>query len=260
MDRCSTGVSRRLPGSDIDTTYTGRRTPSERSRRPPKPLALVAERPFLPPLYACVCKTRTNKWTRTKRTLPSPIEGCRYRQMVVLGQPGRGRGPLQWAGSGQPWHAPPSSGRGRGQPNPSWAGPNVDRTSSVPVGYIDDGYFSVPHVSGAASETWRTRHERDGERDHWKFKAAPFTFETRNYRRRTYRRMQKRMAHNIIHKRTFQHIYLEQQKNGSEVLQDVRHPVSRLWLPRTPRSTGGCSVHRPHIRLRLDCMRRSLAQ
>ena len=45
------------------------------------------------------------------------------------------------------------------------------------------------------------------ERDHWKIKAKTIIYETRNYRRRTDRRMQKWMTHNIIHKRTFQNIY-----------------------------------------------------
>ena len=45
------------------------------------------------------------------------------------------------------------------------------------------------------------------ERDHWKVKARAIIYETRNYRRRTDRRMQKWMTHNIIHKRTFQNIY-----------------------------------------------------
>ena len=49
----------------------------------------------------------------------------------------------------------------RGQPNRSWAGPNVDRTSNVPAWNVGDGYFSVPPISGAASEKRKTRHERD---------------------------------------------------------------------------------------------------
>ena len=83
--------------------------------------------------------------------------------MVVLGHSSRGRAPpYQWVGSGQPWHAPLSNGRGRGQSNHSWAGPEVDLASNAPVGNIDNGYFSVPHVSGAAIETRMTRHDRDG--------------------------------------------------------------------------------------------------
>ena len=75
----------------------------------------------------------------------------------------RGRAPpFRGAGRGPPWRAPPSNGRGREQPNNrGWAGPNADRPYDVPARNVDDGHFSVPHIHGAASEKWKTRHERD---------------------------------------------------------------------------------------------------
>ena len=85
------------------------------------------------------------------------------------------------------------------------------------------------------------------EADARKVGVSQTIIETRNYRRRTDRRMKKWMTHNIIHKRTFQNIWNSKRMARKFSRRPSSRPSSgsRLWLPRTPRSAGGCSVHRP---------------
>ena len=73
----------------------------------PRTLWLSSRKTSPPPLYVCVRKARTHECRVLTHTPLSRIEGCRYRQMGVSGQSGRGRAPPRGKGRGH-------NGGGRG--------------------------------------------------------------------------------------------------------------------------------------------------